>query len=333
MQVLALTDSQNPWHSFWIRFGQYIEALNYSISVCSDPKDIGQLQRGDVLVLYRYQQGWGDLSKQLHVLRGNGVRLIADVDDYLWNTPSWPKERIRPYTHALRQCDQLTCSTLALKEMLDWMFPKQRVFLIRNSAPELGHTRGNHNNQAQTSLRLCWTGAPWTRPDDLQLLRPLAKWLEKHPELPIRWLHIGHAEGMTSFAEAVGIPKNKVDTVKLTGYNNYLKALDGDIGLAPLAQNSFNQFKSEIKVLEYGAAGMAWIASDATAYRELSERLGIPMRLCNNGEDWIRNLKDLIDPIKRRNENLQLQRLCKSIQSYDEAVANWHQRLSAASDS
>ena len=33
MRIVALTDSLAPWHSFWIRFGQYIDALPWDVVV------------------------------------------------------------------------------------------------------------------------------------------------------------------------------------------------------------------------------------------------------------------------------------------------------------
>lgn len=44
---------------------------------------------------------------------------------------------------------------------------------------------------------------------------------------------------------------------------------EGDIGIAPLANISFNESRSTVKLNEYGAAGMAWLASPVGAYTEL----------------------------------------------------------------
>ena len=67
------------------------------------------------------------------------------------------------------QCDLITCSTQALYELLQVMFPQQSIVLVRNSTPQ-----EDLSNALQAPITLCWTGAPWTRPEDLALLRPLA---------------------------------------------------------------------------------------------------------------------------------------------------------------
>merc|ERR1711916_142755 len=106
------------------------------------------------------------------------------------------------------------------------MFPGKPVHVLRNSAPEIPAKRKNRD----TALTLCWTGAPWTRPKDLAVLQPLVKWI-RNERVDVCWHHIGHAEGRLSFADAVGLPNKCVKTTELTGYNEYLGALSGDIGL------------------------------------------------------------------------------------------------------
>ena len=80
-RVLALSDSLSPWHSFWIRFGQYIPSLADTIQVSNDPTLVDQLQCGDTLFLYRFSPTWWPLLERLPMLRRMGIRLISDVDD------------------------------------------------------------------------------------------------------------------------------------------------------------------------------------------------------------------------------------------------------------
>ena len=129
----------------------------------------------------------------------------------------------------------------------------------------------SEKNKNADVIRVCWTGCTWTRPDDLALLKPLVKYIEDE-RIHVIWRHIGHAEGRLSFADAVGVDPKKVETVNIGSHQQYLRALEGDIGLAPVAAKCFNTYKSEIKLLEYGSKSMAWIASETRAYRELCER-------------------------------------------------------------
>ena len=196
------------------------------------------------------------------------------------------------------------------------MFRRQRLTLLRNSAPPL-----QPRQPMGGPLRLCWTGAPWTRPQDLALLRPLAQWICELG-LAVRWRH---APGRLSFAEALGLPAAAVETVPLLPHCDYLEALGGDIGLAPLAPGLFNSFKSELKLLEFSSAAMPWIASASPPYQELCTRWGWAGRLCTTPRDWIGQLQALLDPAQRQCEGRALQQLSQSRQSQQQAAQQWAQ--------
>ena len=320
-RVLTLSDSLSPWHSFWIRFGQYVPSLAVPIQISDDPSLVDQLQCGDTLFLYRFNPNWWPLMERLPMLRRMGIRLISDVDDCLWQAPlGWDRSRLKGITKFLSQCDLITCSTEPLHELLEVMFSRQNILLVRNSTPP-GSPRPPLS--LPPAITLCWTGAPWTRPLDLALLRPMAQWIQEN-QLPVRWRHVGHAPERLSFASAIGVPPDTVEPIPLCGHQDYLNQLRGTIGLAPMTAGCFNSFKSELKLLEFSGAGMAWIASDAPAYRHCCERWGWPGRLCSSAEDWIHHLQSLMNPIVRETEARELQRLACTQQSHSMAVEQWN---------
>jgi hypothetical protein len=326
MRLLALTDSDSPWHSFWIRFGQYAPQLKLPqpIQISVDPAGIAALGHGDALLLYRYNTSWGDLEPALAAARARGVRLLADVDDYLWQTPSWPRQRLVPYSRCLRLCHTVTCSTPPLQELLRLMLPQAAVVLLPNSTPP---QRKAPAASCDGQLRLCWTGAAWTRPHDLALLRPLARWASALPQ-PLRWRHIGHVPGQLSLAQALDLDPTLVETQPLVGHGDYLNAIAGDIGLAPLAPGLFNSFKSELKLLEYSGLAMPWVASAAAPYQELCKRWGWRGRLCQAPLDWITQVEALLEaPQLRQREGFALQQLAHSRQSHAQALAQWQALL------
>jgi hypothetical protein len=322
MRILALSDAATPWHSFWIRFGQYVPELGLPVEISTDAQRIAALHPGDTLLLYRLNTAWGDLREALIGARQRGVKLLADVDDYLWQAPGWTRPRLLAYTRALRLCQRISCSTTPLQEVLGAMFPRAQVGLLPNSTPPPRQAA----SCSAGPLVLCWTGAPWTRPQDLALLRPLAQWSSGRPE-PLRWRHIGHAEGQLSFASALGLDPALVETEPLLPHQQYLAAIGGDIGLAPLAAGPFNAFKSELKLLEYSGLAMAWIASAAPAYGDLCQRWGWAGRLCRHPHDWIAHVEALLDPATRQREGQQLQRLAHSQQGHAQAVGRWRRWL------
>ena len=327
-RVLALTDSTNPWHSFWIRFGQYIPDLEAEVEICTELPPAAALAAFDCLLLYRFNSAWGDLATPLADARRQGLLLLADLDDFLWQAPSWDKPRLKAFTAALRQCQRISCSTPALQEVLQLMFPRQQVMLLANSAPKPPGLMASWARAASAKpLRIGWTGAPWTRPQDLALIKPLAAWIKQRVGA-LQLVHIGHAEGRLSLAEALGLPPALVLTKPLMPYANYLEAINFDIGLAPLAPGTFNEFKSELKLLEYSGRGIPWIASDAPPYRQLCEQWSWGGRLCREPHQWIDQLQALLDPGQRLAEGQQLQQLSQAHQSYGAAVERWSRAIS-----
>ncbi len=322
MRILALTDSLAPWHSFWIRFGQYIDTLPWDVVVSDSRGALQQLRTGDVLLFYRFLSDWGCLRDALLNLKRRGVFVITDLDDCVWQAPlGWDRQRKTLYTRAVRTADQISCSTPELQCLVQQMFPGQPTQLIRNSAPTLKPSTPTDSKQPGV-LRLCWTGCPWTRPADLALLEPLVQWI-KRQHLSVIWRHIGHAEGRLSFAEALGLDPQTVETISIGSHQHFLKALHGDIGLAPVSAKCFNTYKSEIKLLEFGSRSMAWIASDTPAYRDLCERWKTAGRLCKTEDEWIRHFQALLDPAQREQEQRMWQRLTSTRQNHHQTAEQW----------
>jgi len=325
MKVLALSDSLAPWHSFWIRFGQYADALPWPVTISNDPSNIADLQAGDRLLIYRYSCDWGDLTAQLRTAHRQGVVILSDVDDYLWQACGWSRERLRGCTNMLRLCHALSCSTGALMAQLQVMFPTVPMQVLANSAPK--HQLQRPPSSPDEPLRIGWTGAPWIRPADLELLRPLAAWIAERPQ-QLRLVHVGHAEGYLSLAEALALPKQLVETVPLQSHGDYVRSFRFDIGLAPLASNSFNRFKSAIKVIEYSSQAIPWLASDVDPYRELCRQWQWSGRLCQSPSAWINHLIPLLDHNLWSAEAQALHRLCQEHASYGDGVNRWRQLLS-----
>ena len=287
MRIIALTDSVAPWHSFWIRFGQYLDELPWQSQVTESCDDIDKLEEGDILFFYRYQNDWNDrLEMKLKELKKRKIKIITDIDDCVWQAPlGWNYKRKKMFTRAVRYADLITCSTRNLEILINQMFRGQKILIIPNATPIILKRR-NRQSQNDEIIKLCWSGCPWTRPDDLKIIRPMVKWL-KEENIQVKWKHIGHAEGRLTFAQVVGLDNEEVEKVSVRGYAEYLREIEGDIGLAPVKEMCFNTYKSEIKLLEYSGCGMTWIASSSPAYQDLSKRWGLTDNLCTKEEDWI----------------------------------------------
>jgi glycosyltransferase involved in cell wall biosynthesis len=82
---------------------------------------------------------------------------------------------------------------------------------------------------------------------------------------------------------------------------DYYRAIDFDIGLAPLADIPFNYSKSHLKALEYAALGIPVIATDLPPYRDLVID-GVTGYLVSSAEEWDKRLTELISDEAARQE-------------------------------
>ena len=250
MKVLALSDSLAPFHSFWIRIGQYIDSLPWSVHITDDASTINNLREGDRLLMYRFSIRWGDLAARLQQAKQRGVFIISDVDDYIWadiSNPSlfrgWSRERLLGYTRALRECHLITCSTESLLLQLSVMFTKQDLQLLPNSSPRMPYL----NAVSAPPVRIGWTGAPWTRPNDLAILKPLARWITDRPH-ELQLVHVGHMDNFPSFAKSLELDHALVETHPLESHKKYLQNLNFHIGLAPLDHTCLTVSKARSKL-------------------------------------------------------------------------------------
>lgn len=82
---------------------------------------------------------------------------------------------------------------------------------------------------------------------------------------------------------------------------DYYRAIDFDIGIAPLVPTYFAEAKSHIRVLEYAALGIPVVASDSAPYRDFVID-GVTGFLVKHDHEWGRRLNDLIHDEAMRTE-------------------------------
>jgi glycosyltransferase involved in cell wall biosynthesis len=93
-----------------------------------------------------------------------------------------------------------------------------------------------------------------------------------------------------------------------------------DIGLAPLVDIPFNAARSNIKVKEYAASGVPWLASPRAPYRALGEDQG---GLLVDDEDWERALEELVRDRRLRRKLAKSGARWARSQTIDAAAARW----------
>ena len=319
-------DKQPHWGgSGWARFGQYIPYLPTEVIVGSlvwhydsfkIMTDDDVMMDVDVILTQRLMhEGLDDHTK---MARAVGQIVINDVDDWYWgldpSNMAWktshPKynkeENINFYKKIVCASSIITVSTPFLRDRILQWNPKCDVVLLPNTVDTRRFTK--HDHTETTTPKVGWVGSTAHRSGDLEILRGILAPLSTTTQISLQ--HSGFSLSAPSFAEAVGVDYQQVTNVPATDPENYPSLLSMDVGIAPLRDVPFNHAKSDIKLLEYSASGIPWIASALPSYVSLQESFQMG-RIAKRPKDWIRNLKALRDPKVRAEEGDALYELVK----------------------
>lgn len=273
----------------------------------------GNVYNCDIIVCQRWMVQGAD--QVIHKARATGQIILQDVDDYFWglnpSNQAWynthpkynPIANLNHYEKALQASSGVIVSTDYLKEKLAKFH--EYIYIIPN-AIELAAF--NPKPFVPEKPVLGWTGSTQHRSGDLEILKGvLGPFLERHD---LRFFHLGHVEGVPSFADLAGLPPERVRTAPLMPMDTYPSYFaQFDLEVVPLADNAFNKSKSSIKGMEAAAAGVPYLSSSTPEYDKLN--LG---PVCKRPKDWIKNLEILLDPNERR---ILRQRGLERIQDYD----------------
>lgn len=268
------------------------------------------LEEADVIVGQRVcQQGatarWRRLANGVYG-GANRPMLVFEVDDDLWdidpaNVParsffnlSGP-EIMANLTECARLADVCTVSTEPLADVVRKVNPN--VVVVPNQLPVSAFRPEPFNRS--NALRIGWGGGASHQLDVEEMTYGLRTHFRRHREH--RFVNMG-----TLFRSvAAAVDDRQLDSLPWTNdmHEHYSRVAQLDIGLAPLRPSVFNRSKSEIKFLEYAAAGIPTIASDVGPYsRAFLDTLGqAGVLMARDGASWGRTLAWLTnDPDRRR---------------------------------
>jgi GT2 family glycosyltransferase/glycosyltransferase involved in cell wall biosynthesis len=214
-----------------------------------------------------------------------GIQIIQMVDDLLGEVPvKHPnrnfqvREGHQRMAQALKKSDRLVVTTETLKQHYQKYVPD--VWLMPNCLDKqwdglrLPRTPGRR-------LRVGWVGAGQHK-GDLELITEVVRELAAE----VDWVFMG----MCTDAIKPHI-KEFHDYVSISDYPKKMASLDLDIAIAPLEQNIFNECKSNLRLLEYGAMGWPVVCSDVFPYRAHNPPV---LRCANEAADWLAAIRTLM---------------------------------------
>ena len=224
-----------------------------------------------------------------------GARLIFDLDDDLLTIPPDHPEaaELTPKAAVVERMIRLAGITRTSTDALAARIAPlaRQVQVVGNALDEriwLPHPRAEADRYGPVRI-LCMGTA--THDADFALLSPMLTELRGQFGDQIQFDLIGFVAAMNVPAWIRRLAPSPHAGRSYPGFVHWLtSAGPWDIGLAPLAGNSFNACKSSIKTLDYAALGLATLASNVTAYQ------GSPagMLLPNTTAAWHEALSRLI---------------------------------------
>ncbi|MFQ6572759.1 glycosyltransferase [Pseudomonas sp. UM16] len=195
------------------------------------------------------------------IKRFSSARRIYEIDDYIIDVPqkndhgrNMPGNMRELVSRAIGLCDRLVVSTEPLADALSCMHTDIRVVPNMLAAPLWSGLVTRRQTSARP--RVGWAGGTSHR-GDLELIADVVKALADE----VDWVFFGMCPQLLR-----PYVKEFHKGVPLALYPRKLASLNLDLALAPLEVNLFNDCKSNLRLLEYGACGFPVICTDTKAY-------------------------------------------------------------------
>lgn len=223
---------------------------------------------------------------------------VYELDDYLPNLPMksahkqhMPKDIVKSLRRGLSYVDRFVVSTEALADALVGFHDDIQV--IENRLPPSWWRGLQSQRRVSERPRVGWAGGA-SHAGDLDLISDVVKALAGE----VDWVFFGMCpEKIRPYV------KEFHPGVEIGQYPAALARLNLDLALAPLEQNLFNECKSNLRLLEYGACGFPVVCSDVGSYRS-----GLPVtRVKNRFKDWVDAIRmhlDDLDAASRQGDEL-----------------------------
>jgi glycosyltransferase involved in cell wall biosynthesis len=265
--------------------------------------------RPDVVIMTRYGLPYG--RQILDYFKQQGIPVIYHIDDNLLEIPhslgaeiqkvQGAGEVIEERRYLLANCDLIYASTPYLANHLQGLFPAQRVFHGMYAPYMASHIKAIAKPQRDYQI-VGYMGSKGHQ-EDLELVTPsIARLLEQRPNLHFEVFGtIQMPSDLLRFGDRV--KSHKVNQA-YSGFLATLAALNWDVGLAPLVNESFNLCKAPTKFIEYTAASIPVVASDIAVYsRVIPDGGGILAQ-----DNWETSIALLLDDATLRESTLKTAR-------------------------
>lgn len=270
------------------------------------------------------------LPAKIEQSRALGQIIVNDLDDWFWGLhrenaafemvdPSMNQtSNIDHYKKSLCASTAVVTSTQFLADRLAEWNKDLRIQVIPNGVDAAAFPVRRHR---PGPIVIGWAGSTAHRSGDLKILRAPFSGLSD-----MSFHHTGALDNYPQFAKMVGVDPLRVTQLPMLAPHEYPYGFTFDVGVVPLVDIPFNHAKSNIKGLEYAAAGIPFVASPLPAYVELAEEHGLG-RLAKTSRDWQRHLRALADVSVRREESERQRRIVETMFTAKAQARAWDELI------
>lgn len=224
---------------------------------------------------------------------------VYEIDDLITNIPiknyfksKHPKDTVKLLREGISHVDRFVVSTPGLAEAYAGWHSDIQVLELK--LPPVWWGNLNVARTEHKKPRVGWAGGS-SHLGDLELIADVVKELASE----VDWIFFGMCpQKLRPYVKEFhsGVP--------IHIYPQKLASLDLDLAVAPLENNQFNDCKSNLRLLEYGACGYPVICSNTRAFNESK----LPVEIVKNRhKDWINAIRMHTHDLKNtsiRGENL-----------------------------
>ncbi|WP_434772093.1 glycosyltransferase [Pseudomonas entomophila] len=260
--------------------------------VVYEPPSIVQLARMDPEVIVFQLRHTADAVRDIErIARFSKARRIFEIDDYVLQAPAKntharnkPADIERHLRRGIALCDRVVVTTQALANRLADMHHDIRV-VPNMLAPHLWADLAPGRRSTSSKPRVGWGGGT-SHGGDLEVIAEVVRLLADQ----VHWVFFGMCpEALKPYIHEYH------PGVSLQAYPAKLASLNLDLALAPLEFHVFNDCKSNLRLLEYGACGYPVVCTDTEAYRGY---LPCTRVHSNSTEEWLQAIgQHLADPV------------------------------------
>lgn len=237
------------------------------------------------------------VENSIEALARSNIPYSLDLDDDLLDVPidKDPNGIYASYAPALRLLIEssimVTVSTYELQDKIKKMHPN--VVLLPNQLSDRLWRRPPQARAIDNNVRALYMGTA-THDDDLEMVLPALDAVAKAtPNFRLSLIGITTKKNITDsrrWIEVLEVPKK--DYVSFTDWL-YNQKGRFDFAIAPFRETKFNAYKSDLKLLDYGALGLPVIASNIDVYRAANAP---GVRLVENTvQSWTHALREQIE--------------------------------------